>query len=198
MGEIRVPVEEIREAEETLFQDKNNSWHYTELAYWMRKCGLLNLRASTVQFTGTFKIEYEGDWKAAAELWKKEGRAFEQALALFEWNEEHQKQALLILDKLGASAIYEKFKSKLMSQGVKNIPRGPQESTRNNPAQLTGRQIEILILLEEGLQNKQIADKLFISPKTVDNHISAIFSQLEVNSRAKAVLAARKLGILKK
>jgi len=45
--------------------------------------------------------------------------------------------------------------------------------------------------------NKEIADKLFISPKTVDHHISAILSKLEVSSRAKAVLEAQKLGILK-
>jgi len=82
-------------------------------------------------------------------------------------------------------------------KGVKHVSRGPRESTLNNPGQLTGRQIDILNLLRDGLQNKEIADKLFISPKTVDHHISAILSKLEVNSRAKAVLEAQKLGVLK-
>jgi len=89
------------------------------------------------------------------------------------------------------------FKSSLKLKGVRNISRGPRESTLNNPAQLTTRQIDILTLLRDGLHNKEIADKLFISPKTVDHHISAILSKLEVNSRAKAVLEAQKLGILK-
>ena len=84
-----------------------------------------------------------------------------------------------------------------VDKNMRHIPRGPRESTRNNPAHLTGRQVEILSLLEEGAQNKEIAEKLFISPKTVDHHISAILSKLSVNSRSKAVAEARKLGILK-
>ena len=80
--------------------------------------------------------------------------------------------------------------------GVKNIPRGPRESTRSNPAQLTNRHIDVLVLLKEGLQNAEIADKLFISAKTVDNHISSILSKLGVNTRAKAVREAIRLGIL--
>jgi DNA-binding NarL/FixJ family response regulator len=54
---------------------------------------------------------------------------------------------------------------------------------------------QIATLLHEGLQNNEIADRLFVSPKTVEHHISAILSKLEVNSRSKAVLQAQKLGI---
>jgi DNA-binding NarL/FixJ family response regulator len=52
-------------------------------------------------------------------------------------------------------------------------------------------------LLKEGLQNKEIGSRLFISPKTVDHHISAILSKLDVDSRSKAVREAVRLGILK-
>jgi len=124
------------------------------------------------------------------------GCDYEAALALFEGEEEHQKQALLVLDAMGATATHRLLKSRLKLKGVRHIPRGPRESTRNNPAQLTGRQIEILLLLRDGSQNKEIADKLFISPKTVDHHISAILSKLDVTTRAKAVLEAKKLGIV--
>lgn len=193
-----IPIDEIRNAENTLFYDKNNSWHYTALVYWMDKCSLKETADTKIEFNGPFKLEREGNWKAAADQWKKIGCPYEQALALFEGDEDQQKQGLVILNELGATATSEMLKSKLRLKGVRNIPRGPQERTRNNPAQLTNRQVEILILLHEGLQNKEIADKLFISTKTVDNHISAIFTQLDVNSRAKAVLEAHKLGILKK
>jgi len=88
------------------------------------------------------------------------------------------------------------MKMKLKHLGVKHIPRGPRESTRNNPAQLTNRQIDILVLLKEGLQNTEIADRLFISPKTVDHHVSAILSKLATNTRTKAVNEAMRLGIL--
>lgn len=197
IGEGPIPLEEIKEAEETLFYDKNNSWHYTLLAYWMHKCAIPQSGDFKVEFAGPFKRESEGDWRDAAEEWKQIDRPFEEALALFDGEEEHQKQSLIILDALGATATIEMLRSKLKLMGVKKIPRGPRESTRNNPAQLTGRQIEILALLQHGSQNKEIAEKLFISPKTVDHHISAILSKLDVHTRAKAVVEAHKLGILK-
>jgi DNA-binding NarL/FixJ family response regulator len=102
-----------------------------------------------------------------------------------------------LLEDVGAVATGNLFKAKLKIKGVRHVTRGPRESTLNNPGQLTDRQIDILTLLRKGLQNKEIADKLFISPKTVDHHISAILSKLDVSSRAKAVLEAQKLGILK-
>lgn len=55
-----------------------------------------------------------------------------------------------------------------------------------NPAQLTEREMEVLQLLKEGIQNNEIAARLYISAKTVDHHISSILFKLEVNSRGKA------------
>jgi DNA-binding NarL/FixJ family response regulator len=52
-------------------------------------------------------------------------------------------------------------------------------------------------LLKKGIQNKEIAATLFISPKTVDHHISSILFKLDVTSRSKAVTEAVRLGILK-
>ena len=81
--------------------------------------------------------------------------------------------------------------------GIKKIPRGQRESTKGNPAQLTNRELDVLHLLQKGIQNKEIAGALFISPKTADHHISNILFKLDVNSRAKAVTEAVRLGILK-
>jgi DNA-binding CsgD family transcriptional regulator/tetratricopeptide (TPR) repeat protein len=192
-----IPAAEITSAENTLFPEKQNSWHYTKLAYWKYKCGMLSDEESGANFIGPFRFEYQGNWEAAIEKWNESGCVYEYALALFQGNEEQQRLSLKILNILSASATYAMFKSKLKSQGVRRIPRGPRESTKTNPAQLTNRQINVLTLLQEGLQNNEIADRLFVSPKTVEHHISAILSKLEVNSRSKAVLAAQKLGILK-
>ena len=74
---------------------------------------------------------------------------------------------------------------------------GARKTNRANPANLTEREMDILYCLKEGLQNKEIASRLFISAKTVDNHMSSIFYKLEVNSRIKAVQEASHLGILK-
>jgi len=191
-----LPLEEIKTAEQTMFRRKDHSYHYSLLAYWKQKCGMPS-HDETVVYAGPFRWELKGRWQEAAEAWGEAGCRYEQALAWLEGDEKHQKQGLVLLDELGASATCDMLKLKLKEQGVRNIPRGPRESTRNNPAQLTGRQIEILMLLRDGAPNREIADKLFISPKTVDHHISAILSKLDVTSRAKAVVEAQKLGILK-
>ena len=190
-----VPLAEIQSAEELIYE-KNNSTHYAELAYWMCKGGLVVTEKKHIEFPTPFNLEHEGSWKIAAEQWKVLGCPYEEALALFDGDEEHQKRALLILNGLGASATYEMLKAKLRRKGVKNIPRGLRESTRSNPAQLTNRQIDVLNLLQDGLQNMEIANRLFISPKTVDHHISSILSKLNVTTRGRAVNEARKLGIL--
>ncbi len=122
---------------------------------------------------------------------------YEQALTLFEGSETDKRKAITIIHQLGANAVYEKMKQGMRSSGIKSIPRGVRKTTQSNPALLTDREIGVLKLLQAGLQNKEIGSQLFISAKTVDHHISAILFKLEVNSRAKAVQEALRLGIVK-
>jgi DNA-binding CsgD family transcriptional regulator/tetratricopeptide (TPR) repeat protein len=131
-----------------------------------------------------------------AALWEKWGCPYEQALALFEGNDADKKRALMMIKELGADAVYEKLKLEMRASGIKSIPRGMRTSTRSNAANLTGRELDVLKLLKEGLQNKEIAAGLFISAKTVDHHISSILFKLDVNSRAKAVKEAIQMDII--
>ena len=62
---------------------------------------------------------------------------------------------------------------------------------------LTKREYEVLTLIAEGLNNKDIADKLYISEKTVKNHVSSIFKKIEVNDRIQAAIFAFKTNIKK-
>jgi len=62
---------------------------------------------------------------------------------------------------------------------------------------LTKREYEVLTLIAEGLNNKDIADKLFISEKTVKNHVSSIFKKIGVNDRIQAAIFAFKNNIKK-
>lgn len=61
--------------------------------------------------------------------------------------------------------------------------------------ELTDREREVLALIVDGKSNAGIAEALIISPKTVSNHISNIFSKLQVLDRAQAVTRARRLGM---
>jgi len=132
-----------------------------------------------------------------ADSWEQLGCPYEQALSLFDGTEDDKRKALLIIQQLGADAIYEKLKMEMRSSGIKKIPRGLRGSTKTNPAQLTNRELDVLQLLKRGIQNREIAEELFISPKTVDHHISSILFKLDVNSRSKAVTEAARLGIVK-
>ncbi len=61
--------------------------------------------------------------------------------------------------------------------------------------ELTDREREVLDLIARGYDNRRIARKLAITPKTVRNHVSNIFSKLQVASRAEAILRARQAGL---
>ena len=61
--------------------------------------------------------------------------------------------------------------------------------------ELTEREQEILVLLAQHLTNPEIAERLVLSPKTVRNHVSNIFSKLQVATRAQAIIRARDVGL---
>ena len=60
---------------------------------------------------------------------------------------------------------------------------------------LTEREREILTLMAQGYTNMAIAEQLVLSPKTVRNHVSNIFSKLQVADRAEAIIRARDAGL---
>lgn len=65
-----------------------------------------------------------------------------------------------------------------------------QKQTQQEDMTLTEREKEVLLCLVEGLSNKEIADRLFISDKTVKIHVSKIFKKLNVKSRSQVVIHA--------
>jgi DNA-binding NarL/FixJ family response regulator len=64
------------------------------------------------------------------------------------------------------------------------------------PDPLSERELEVLALLAESLSNQEIADRLYIAPGTVKNHVSNILSKLNARDRTQAVLQAQDLGLL--
>lgn len=81
---------------------------------------------------------------------------------------------------------------------VKEFTRiSKHEKTKSEENPLTEREIEVIELIAEGLLNKQIAKKLFISEKTVKNHVSNIFKKLNVSDRTQAAIYALKHNIKK-
>ena len=138
-----------------------------------------------------YRLLTQGDWAAAASWWKSHSIPYSQAVALSAGDDDARIQSLSILDQLGAIPLASRLRSELQAKGVKGVPRGPQRATRDNPLGLTARQTDVLTLLTEDLTNAEIADRLFISIRTVDHHVSAILAKLGATSRSEAAEMAR-------
>jgi DNA-binding CsgD family transcriptional regulator/tetratricopeptide (TPR) repeat protein len=166
-----------------------------EAALWLRRAG--RLRLAPVVVAEPYALQLSGRHQEAATRWKSLGRPYEQADALAETaTSESLLAALRILDRLGAVPRAAMVRRQLTQMGVSHVPRGPRRATRDNPAGLTARQTEVLRLLAEGLTYRQIAERLHLSTKTVDHHVSAVRVKLDASTRAGAVAAGRRLGIL--
>jgi pimeloyl-ACP methyl ester carboxylesterase/DNA-binding CsgD family transcriptional regulator len=82
---------------------------------------------------------------------------------------------------------------------VREFLSGPQPAAGALPlpgvfARLSRREVEVLDLIAQGLDNAQLAARLDLSEKTVRNHITSIFAKLEVDNRARAIVLAREAG----
>ena len=94
----------------------------------------------------------------------------------------------------GQSRISPSMASKLLSEFAVLSQRGAD--TKGMAAKLTDRELQVLRLVAQGLNNKDIADKLFISENTVKNHIRNILDKLHLHSRMEAVVYAVKEKLL--
>jgi DNA-binding CsgD family transcriptional regulator len=99
--------------------------------------------------------------------------------------------------KMGARPLAERIAAALKSAGEKaEEGRHPDAEKTAERGGLTRRQAEIAKLLAEGLTNKEIAHRLYLSPRTVDMHVGNILDRLDCRSRAEAVHRAGELGLL--
>ncbi len=173
-------------------QRPTDPWTAGRIAFWLWRAGALS--APPENTAHPYRLQISGDWRAAAQAWASIGCPFEQALALIDGDDEAQKTALTILERLGAVPFVDWLRKKMRLEGVKGIVRGPRRDTQENPAGLTQRQMEVLELLVDGLSDNEIADRLFISPKTAGHHVSAILGKLGVRSRQEAAVLAIQRG----
>jgi DNA-binding CsgD family transcriptional regulator len=136
-----------------------------------------------------------GDWRTAAEAWRRAGDPYETALELAGADDAAAvAEGLQTLERLGAAPAAQRARERLRELGGR-APRRPRAQTRANPAGLTARQLAVLELLREGLTNAEIADRLVLSVRTVDHHVAAILGKLGVRSRRDAAAAAETLGV---
>jgi ATP/maltotriose-dependent transcriptional regulator MalT len=169
------------------------AWHATALAERTRQQGPSDPAA----------------WAAAAAAWERLGRPYSLAYACF-----RQAEALLgggggrdaaaatlrraaeITGRLGARLLDGEVNA--LAQRARLDLAPPATADTSTPAQqlgLTRREVEVLALVAAGRSNRQIAQALFISPKTVSVHVSNILAKLGVAGRVEAAAIAHRLGL---
>jgi DNA-binding CsgD family transcriptional regulator len=166
-----------------------------DLARWRWRAGLITQAPANAD--SLCQLQIAGEWEQAAQLWRDKGCRYEAALALADTNQETAlRQALGELQALSARPAAAIVARRLRAQGAKGMRRGPYSRTRANPAGLTARELDVLALVVDGLRNAQIAERLIVSEKTVDHHVSAILRKLGVRTRGQAATEAVRLGLI--
>ena len=170
-------------------------WTRGSLAAWLSRLGR-PVPAERGDLPEPVALEITGDIEDAAAAWERLGRSYDAALVRLGSSEETSlRQALAVFDELGAPAAADAARRRMRQLGVQAIPRGSRPATKAAPAGLTAREQEVLTLVADGLADREISQRLFISERTVHHHVSSILSKIGVPSRTAAAREAVKLGI---
>jgi len=194
-GRPELACREAREAYEQAL-GRVDPWKLGSLAIW-----LWRLDAGVDLPPGLpepYALEIAGDWQGSAAAWERLGRTYDAALTriVSSPDDAELRAALAVLDELGARAAAAAARRRMRELGITPIPRGPRAATRAAPAGLTAREQEVLGLLSQGLPDREISRRLFISERTVHHHVSAVLSKVGVSSRTAAAREAARLGIV--
>jgi DNA-binding CsgD family transcriptional regulator len=192
-------LERLRAAFETALRAQGQRWTLADTALWLKILGepVQIPHEIMSQLRPAPQAHIAGEWLEAAKAWSEIGCVYEQAIALSMGDAAAQLEAIALFDGLGAAPAASRLRRQMRARGTRAIPRGPIAQTRANPAGLTRRQSQVLALLGEGLSNERIAERLYISPKTTQHHVSAIIAQLGASTRHEAAAAARQRGLLR-
>lgn len=164
-----------------------------ELGVWRHRAGIDTEPSGAAE---PYAAQLTGDWARAAAFWGGAGCRYEAALALADADEEEPlRRALEELQRLEARPAASIVARRLRELGARDIRLGPRPSTRTNAAGLTAREHQILALVTEGLRNGEIAQRLFLSQRTVEHHVSAILRKLGADNRVQAAAKAAALGL---
>jgi DNA-binding CsgD family transcriptional regulator/tetratricopeptide (TPR) repeat protein len=164
-----------------LATDRHSSAILGELALWMQRVG------SSVPYDGAaepYASQLAGDAATAGDAWHQLGCPYEAAEAWAESEDEQVlRRALDTLIDLGAGPLRQRVARRMRTLGIRSIPRGPRRPASDDTLGLTAREQEVLIWLQAGSTDPEIAAGLHVSVRTIGHHVSSILRKAGVSSR---------------
>ncbi len=197
LGDSRRALDEALAVRDLVFA-RGNCWDRGELAWLLWQAGDRDVPTHTL--AEPYALQIGGDFAAAAAAWQRLGCPYDEACALAETDDpDLVLQATAIFEELAAKPASAKAIRRLRALGVpepRPLRRDPEVATRTSAEGLTTREREVLRLLAAGRTDREIADTLFISPRTASKHVGAILAKLEATSRAEAGIFALQRGLV--
>jgi DNA-binding CsgD family transcriptional regulator len=175
-------------------------WKLGEFACWWRRAELPTpLPVSAAHAPPPRAAELRGDLLAAAEEWTRLGLPYEAALVLIQVRGEGAGPALAravsLLEEIEARPAAALARATARRLGVAGhlpkLRRGPYAARRRHPLGLTQHEQKVLSLIAEGMGNRDIAERLVRSRRTVEHHVSAVLGKLNAASRMEVILRLR-------
>ncbi len=162
-------------------------WATGELAVWLWRTGGVPGEMHELAAAEPYALMLAGHPEDAARAWESITCPFEAAMARSDAQDEATlRRALVGFQDLEAGGATTMVRRKMRAAGVRLVPLGPRARTRANRFGLTARELEVLDLVADGLEDREIAERLVLSPKTVGHHVSNVLAKLGVRSRREA------------
>jgi len=161
---------------------RGHPWLTGELGFWLWRQGRIAVLPAVA--AEPYRLHVGGDPAAGGRAWLAVGCPSAAADAWADTAAEALlRRALEIFTGLGSAPGRRRVERRLRALGVRSIPRGPVPSTREHQDGLTAREAEVLRWVRAGHTDAEIAERLFLSTRTVSHHVSAVLRKTGARSR---------------
>lgn len=173
-------------------------WNIGARAVWADRFGMSAPTNVEIDLPEPFELELAGDYEAASCVWDRLGLPYEAALVRLRRPPEpgFLKSLYDTLEEMNAGQAVQKVKRLAEQAGIalafEDRKRGPYKAAKTHPMGLTAKEQMVLKYLGEGLSNREIADEINRSQRTVEHHVSAILSKLNAPNRMAAILRVQR------
>lgn len=182
--------------------DNFRPWDLAELAVWWQRCGMAEpfpASFSDMQVPPARAAELRGDLLTAAAEWTRLGLPYEAALtslqAMCPEAGDALVSAIATLDSLearpAAALARKRAKCLGLADRLPRLRRGPYAAARQHPLGLTQHEQQVLVLISQGIGNKEIARRMSRSPRTIEHHVSAVLGKFNAANRMELLSRLR-------